>query len=320
MRALVIGGGGFVGNYLVRHLLEEGDTVIATTNTGRESLDGCEAYDLDITDAQATAELIQKVCPEVVYHLAAIAFVPQAESDFPLALSVNVAGTSNVARACSMLGTCPGFLFVSSAEVYGQVQASELPIREDNVLRPANNYSLSKRMAELVVDRYDRQGHIRSCVVRPFNHIGPGQDSRFVASNFALQLARVAHGLTSPILEVGSLEARRDFSDVRDIVRAYRALAIKERGTFNLGSGKAVAIKDLLDALIEISGVKVEIRQDPARMRGPEVLELYGTNEKATAACGWRPSISFRESLKDVYQFWFDRIASEQLVAAKASS
>jgi GDP-4-dehydro-6-deoxy-D-mannose reductase len=315
MRALVIGAGGFVGQYLLQHLLDQGDTVVATTNTGVGSLRGCEAYDLDITDAQATTELIRKTRPEVVYHLAAIAFVPQAESDFQSTLAVNVAGTANVARGCSLLGTKPAMLLVSSAEVYGHVKSSELPIREENTLRPANNYSLSKRMAELVVERYDRQGTIRSCIARPFNHIGPGQDPRFVAANFALQLARVALGQASPVLEVGNLEARRDFSDVRDIVRAYRTLATSHTGIFNLGSGRAVSIKELLDTLIDISGVKVEIRQDENRMRGPEVPELFGSNDKATTLTGWTPTIPFRKSLEDVYRFWF-----EQLVAEKSSS
>ncbi len=316
MRALVIGGGGFVGNHLIQHLFEQGDTVLATTNTGRESVSGCEVFDLDITDGVATLDLIQRARPDVVYHLAAIAFVPQAESDFQLALAVNVGGTSNVVKGCVSLGTCPGLLFVSSAEVYGQVKPSEVPLREENPLRPSNNYSLSKRMAELVVERYDRQGKVRSCIARPFNHIGPGQDSRFVASNFALQLARVAHGLTSPTLQVGNLEARRDFSDVRDIVKAYRALGIKERGVFNLGSGRCVSIRELLDTLIKVSGVTVDIRPDPARMRGSEVPELYGLNERATEASGWRPTISLEQSLADVYQYWFDRVAADHRVGA----
>ena len=319
MRALVIGAGGFVGQYLLRHLLDQGDFVIATTNTGTGGLDGYEAYDLDITDAQATTDLILKIRPDVVYHLAAIAFVPQAESDFQGTLAVNVAGTAHVARGCSLLGTKPAMLLVSSAEVYGHVKPSELPVREENPLRPANNYSLSKRMAELVVERYDRQGAIRSCIARPFNHIGPGQDPRFVASNFALQLARVVLGLASPILEVGNLEARRDFSDVRDIVRAYRTLAVSQTGVFNLGSGRSFSIKELLDTLIDISGVKVEIRQDENRMRGPEVPDLFGSNDKASTLSSWNPTIPFRKSLEDVYRFWFDKLADEKTSATNAS-
>jgi GDP-4-dehydro-6-deoxy-D-mannose reductase len=309
MRSLVIGAGGFVGGYLVEHLREKGDEVIATTVASMPVRAPVETLNLDITDAVSVAEVIQKVKPDVVYHLAGIAFVPEAENNFERTLSVNVAGTANVARYAH-LNSSASLLFVSSAEVYGQVKPSELPVREDNPLRPANNYSLSKRMAELVVERYGRQG-LKHSIARPFNHIGPGQDARFVASNFALQLARVARGLTPPVLEVGNLEARRDFSDVRDIVRAYRSIAVGQTGVFNLGSGRSYSIQELLDTLIEISGCAVEIRQDPNRMRGPEVPELFGAIDHAANMCGWRPEIPLRRSLEDTFRYWYDSLGQK---------
>jgi len=307
MRSLVIGAGGFVGGHLVDHLLREGDEVIGTTMNGAPLAAQIAALSLDITDHVAVSEVLQRVKPDVVYHLAGIAFVPEAESDFSKTLLVNVAGTANVARQCQFLSSKPTLLFVSSAEVYGQVFPSELPITEENALRPANNYSLSKRMAELVVERYGRQG-LRYSIARPFNHIGPGQNPQFVASNFALQLARIARGLAAPVLEVGNLEAKRDFSDVRDIVRAYRRIASGSPGVFNLGSGRSTSIQELLDTLIEISGCKVEIRKDPSRMRGPEVPELFGPIDKVHRACGWKPEIPLRRSLEDTYQHWFDTL------------
>ena len=311
MRALVIGAGGFVGGYLVNHLRDCGDEVLGTTNSD-SPVEGCaESLALDITDGPAVGALLQRLRPDAVYHLAGIAFVPEAESNFEKALQVNVAGTANIARYCSLLETKPRLLFISSAEVYGHVQPHELPIREDNHLRPANNYSLSKRMAELVVDRYGRQIGLHYAIARPFNHIGPKQDPRFVASNFALQLARVARGLTPPVLEVGNLEARRDFSDVRDIVRAYRLIADGHQGVFNLGSGRAVSIQEMLNTLVDISGCKVEIRQDPARMRGPEVAELYGCIEHATKVCGWTPRIPLRSSLEDTYRYWYESLGTK---------
>ena len=309
MRALVIGAGGFVGRYLVDHLRECGDEVVGTTNLSSRDRADTPFFDLDITNGPEVGSLLQKVMPDVVYHLAGIAFVPEAESNFERTLQVNVAGTAHIARYCSLLDSKPGLLFVSSAEVYGHVQPSELPIREENPVRPANNYSLSKRMAELVVERYGRQGDLRHAIARPFNHIGPRQDPRFVASNFALQLARVARGLTPAVLEVGNLEARRDFSDVRDIVRGYRRIATAHQGVFNLGSGRSVSIQELLTTLIEISGCKVEIRQDPQRMRGPEVAELYGSIDSARQECGWSPEIPLRQSLEDTYRYWFDSLA-----------
>jgi len=311
MRALVIGAGGFVGRYLVDHLRQRGDEVVGTTNLSPRGEENEDFHALDITNGPEVGALLQRVLPDVVYHLAGIAFVPEAESNFDKTLQVNVAGTANVARHCSLLESKPALLFVSSAEVYGHVQPNELPIREGNALRPANNYSLSKRMAELVVERYGRQGGLGYAIARPFNHIGPRQDPRFVASNFALQLARVARGLTPPVLEVGNLEARRDFSDVRDIVRGYRQIATAHQGIFNLGSGRAVSIQELLNTLIDISGCAVEIRQDPQRMRGPEVPELYGSIEHAKQVCGWSPEISLRRSLEDTYRYWFDSLAGQ---------
>jgi GDP-4-dehydro-6-deoxy-D-mannose reductase len=311
MRSLVIGAGGFVGGHLVEHLCQKGDEVVATTIASMPVRAPVEVLSLDITDAVSVAEVMRKVQPDVVYHLAGIAFVPEAESNFERALTVNVSGTSHVARYCH-LNSKASLLFISSAEVYGQVTPSELPVTEHNALRPANNYSLSKRMAELVVERYGRQG-LNYAIARPFNHIGPGQDPRFVASNFALQLARVARGLTPPVLEVGNLEARRDFSDVRDIVRAYRMIATGHTGVFNLGSGRSCSIQEVLDTLIDISGCDVEIRQDPNRMRGPEVPELFGSIDRAADVCGWKPEIPLRRSLEDTYTFWYDSLGAESL-------
>lgn len=311
MRALVIGAAGFVGKYLVEHLLEQGDEVFAGTMKEPVPLLPSTTFPVDITDPVSTSELIQRARPDVVYHLAGISFVPEAEANFDKALLVNVGGTANVLRQAHLFSKQTRVLFVSSAEVYGQVQQSDLPIRESTPLRPANNYSLSKRMAELVAERYERQGALKCTVVRPFNHIGPGQDSRFVASSFAQQLARIALGKAPAVLRVGNLEARRDFSDVRDIVRAYRLLAQGDGGIFNLGSGVPRSIQSLLDTLISVSGLSVRVEQDPARMRGPEVPELFCSNDKAEAAVGWKPAIPFERSLQDIYRYWHEREAAE---------
>jgi len=308
MRALVIGAGGFVGRHLVSHLLEMGDDVVAASNTAAPAAHGVRPVSLDITDAPAVEGVLRDVRPEVVYHLAAIAFVPEAEADFSKTLSVNVTGTANIARSCRALGSVPALVFSSSSEVYGKVRPDELPVRETNEVRPANNYSLSKRMAELVIERYAREG-LRCAVARPFNHIGPGQDPRFVVSNFALQLAKISKGLAPPVMEVGNLEARRDFSDVRDIVRAYRLMAQRDGGMWNLGSGQSRSIRQMLDALIAISGCAVEVRQDPARMRGPEMADLYGCIEAASASLGWRPEIPIGVSLEDAYRHWYESLA-----------
>jgi GDP-4-dehydro-6-deoxy-D-mannose reductase len=304
MRALVVGAAGFVGQYLVRHLVDQGDEVVGSSVDGIVPGPLHGTAKLDITSADDCADLIRRVRPDVVYHLAGVSFVPEAEADFSKTLAVNVGGTANLVRQCHLLKMPLTFLFVSSAEVYGHVATEELPIREQQEVRPANNYSLSKRMAELVVERYARHGSFRSVIARPFNHIGAGQDPRFVVSNFARQLACIARGLVPPVMEVGNLEARRDFSDVRDVVRAYRMLATNGSGVYNLGSGVGRSIQSVLDALISIAGVKVEVRQDPGRMRGPEVVELRACTERVRRGCGWEPQVEFEDSLREIYQYW----------------
>jgi GDP-4-dehydro-6-deoxy-D-mannose reductase len=265
---------------------------------------------VDITAQSEVEAAIKAARPDVVYHLAGISFVPEAEDDFAKVLAVNVGGTSHIAHQCAALDQPVSLVFVSSAEVYGKVTPAQLPITEATPVHPANNYSLSKRMAELVVERYGRSGALRCSIVRPFNHIGPGQDKRFVTASFALQLALIAHGKARPVLRVGNLDARRDFSDVRDIVRGYRLIAGIGGGTYNIGSGASHSVQEVLDSLIKLSGLSVEIERDPTRMRPSEVPEVYGSYRSLNDASGWEPQYSLEQSLKDVYQYWYDQVAT----------
>lgn len=323
MRVLVTGACGFVGGYLLRHLVASGDQVTGTfLNDPPPSHPSwqlpVDRVTLDVTDANACTDLINRVRPEVVFHLAGIAFVPEAEENFDRVLKINVGATNNLARACHILQLKTGFVFISSAEVYGRITPKDLPISEQVTPNPANNYSLTKLMAEMVAHRYEQGGFVRSVIVRPFNHIGPGQDPRFVSSNFARQLAAISLGMAPPEIRVGNLEARRDFSDVRDIVRGYRMLAERGHGIYNLGSGKAVSVQELLDTLIEISGLKVQVTHDQARMRAAEVPEIYGSYAKAEAELGWRPQISLRESLSSIFEYWVRTLTEERSRVGKS--
>jgi GDP-4-dehydro-6-deoxy-D-mannose reductase len=316
MKALVTGAGGFVGQYLVEHLLECGDEVVgADLRAGSRQIDlgrgSFEFQELNVCDAEACGRIITEVKPEVIYHLAAVSFVPEAENNFDRALQANVAGTNNIARICYLLQLGTTIVYVSSAEVYGRVAPGDLPIDERVPLNPANNYSLSKAMAEMVLQRYAQFGYVRAVVMRPFNHIGPGQDSRFVVSNFAHQLAQIAKGQVAPVLRVGNLEAQRDFSDVRDIVKAYRLAALKGSGVYNLCSGQAVSIRSVLDRLIAASGLKVEIERDSSRMRVFELSVLYGSYEKARKELGWAPGVPLDQSLAEIYKSCLEQQRSE---------
>lgn len=314
MRALVTGANGFVGHHLVPHLLEQGDVVLGLglgvdlPNSQANQRANYNFKELNISDRNACTAVIGEFQPEVIYHLAGMAFVPSAEEDFERALLVNVAGTNNIVRSAHLLHKPTTVVFVSSAEVYGRIEPSELPIVESSHIRPANNYSLTKYMAELCLLRHAQLGFIKPLIIRPFNHTGAGQSKDFVVSNFAWQLARIKHGLSKPIIEVGNLDAKRDFSDVRDIVRGYRLAAIKGSGIYNLGSGEARSIQSILDQLISISGLDVKVRTDPSRIRKAEVSEIYGSYSKASLELAWKPEHSFADTARTVYQYWCEHI------------
>ena len=308
MRALITGACGFVGAYLAAHLQECRDEVLGTIAPQRQN----DSFPfrtavIDITDAENVARLFAEFRPQVVYHLAGISFVPDAEADFNQALRVNVGGVHNILRISHMQQSGIRVVLVSSGEVYGKVSLAQLPLTEETPLAPVNAYSLTKLMSEMVAARFERLGNVQTVIMRPFNHIGPCQGSRFVTSNFALPLARIARGVASPVIRVGNLEARRDFSDVRDVVKAYRLGAERGAGVYNLGSGRSVSIQTILDMLISISSLSVRIEADPARMRPSEVPEVYGSYARAERDLGWKPEIPLEQTLGDIYRYWFDQ-------------
>lgn len=309
MRIVVTGACGFVGGYLSRALLQEGHTVLGLVQTPpREGAPVPQRYSyqrVDIRDVAALKGVLGEFQPEVIYHLAGISFVPHAESDFSTALSVNVGGVENLIEAARGIHPHPKLVFASSAEVFGKIGGHELPITERSPARPANRYSLTKAMAELALERAHREFKLPVVIMRPFNHIGPGQTDNFVASTFARQLARIALGYSEPVVRVGNLDAKRDFSDVRDIIRAYQYAATKGDGLYVLGAGRSVRVGEILERLIKLSKVSVDVQFDPARMRPPEVLEVYGDCTKAAQDLGWTPEMTLEQTLKDIYEEWY---------------
>lgn len=291
MRALVTGAGGFVGKHLLAHLRA----------AGHEALES----HADVTDAQAVLAEFLSARPGVAFHLAAQAFVPESFGDPMRTYAVNVRGTANVlasVRALQSEGVRTRLLFTSSADVYGPHAPQEYPMEETTPAHPANPYAASKLAAEALVLGEVRAFGIDAIVTRAFNHIGPGQDARFAVASFAAQLAAAANG-GAALMHVGNLQAKRDFLDVRDVVAAYGALA--ERGSsgeiYNVCSGTAVSMREVLGELIRIAHVPIEVREDPQRMRATDVPLAYGSNRKLRDACGWSPAIPLRRSLQDVY-------------------
>ncbi|HEY5340023.1 MAG TPA: GDP-mannose 4,6-dehydratase [Candidatus Aquilonibacter sp.] len=302
MRALVTGATGFVGTYLVEALRNNGHEVLPCGGPQDET-----ALPVDITDAAAVRAAIDLARPDVVFHLAAMAFVPDALADPRAAYEINTLGTAVVARAIREYGneqnTSVRLVFTSSADVYGAQPPDAFPLREDRALAPANPYAASKAAAEMLLLGEAASFGLDAVIARSFNHIGPGQSDRFVVASFAAQLAAIAHG-GPPQLYVGNLDAKRDFLDVRDVVRAYMALAEHGRAgeVYNVCSGAARSIRDVLRELIIAAHVPVEVRDDPARMRPSDVPLFVGDASKLHQRTGWEPQIAFTASIRDIYR------------------
>jgi GDP-4-dehydro-6-deoxy-D-mannose reductase len=220
-------------------------------------------------------------------------------------LLVNVGGVHAVLGAAAALHKPPHVLVISSGEVYGGSGDNGNPIAEDTSTAPRNDYAVSKIMAEEVALLFARRNNLPVTIARPFNHTGPRQSEAFVVAAFAKQLASIVHGKQPSIIKVGNLGARRDFSDVRDVVRAYHLLLAKgATGTFNVASGSVVSIEDILRYLIEVTGVSVTIQPDPKRMRSAEVPLIVGSAEKLKEKTGWMPKFTLKETLADTLGWW----------------
>jgi GDP-4-dehydro-6-deoxy-D-mannose reductase len=301
VRVLVLGARGFVGRHLVGLLRERGHEVVPADREPHE-----DALPVDVADPLAVRAAFELARPEAVAHLAAQAFVPAALADPAGTFAVNAGGTLNVleaARAQAQGGAAARVLVVSSAEVYGAQPPGAYPLRETTAPRPANPYAASKLGAEALAQAYARAYGLEAVVTRAFNHIGPGQDERFAVAGFAAQIARAAAG-RGPLVEVGNLEAARDFLDVRDVCAAY-ALLLEGAGEpgelYNVASGSATTLEDVLRQLVQIARVPVEIREDPARMRPADVPLSTGDAAKLRAATGWAPRIPLAAALRAVY-------------------
>jgi GDP-4-dehydro-6-deoxy-D-mannose reductase len=288
-RALITGGGGFVGRHLDAHLALEGDEVISVDR------------ECDVTDLKAVRETLAASEPDVIYHLAALTHVGESWTHQSEFTRVNVLGTKNVLDAARTVVPDARVIFVSTAEVYGVVQEQDLPLAETFRTAPANPYSSSKLEAERFATEAHRTTGQRVVIARPFNHVGPGQATKFLVPALVSRLFEaVAKGRHT--IRVGDLSTRRDFSDVRDVVRAYRLLSLHGRRgeVYNVASGRDVAVVDIARLLRDEIAPDVELVVDEALLRPVEVPVMRANIDKIHDATGWEPKITLATSLRDV--------------------
>lgn len=324
-RIVVTGATGFVGGHLIQFLLKNTNAEIYPAKRRRsdmsviENKDRVQWVEMDVTDAHNVFSTIRSIRPTHIFHLAAQSFVPTSWKSPSETLMINAIGTVNVLEAVKSLELGTKIQIAGSSEEYGYARSGELPITEQNPLRPLSPYGVSKVSADLSGQQYHRSFGLHVVITRAFNHTGPGRGEVFVESNFSKQIAAIEQGIQEPVMWVGNLEAMRDFNDVRDIVRAYW-LAL-ERGTpgevYNICSGKALRIRELLDTLLNLSmTTHIEVKVDPKRMRPSDVLRLLGDSSKFRRETGWKPEIPLDKTWQDLLNHWRSYVKKDRLAYA----
>jgi GDP-4-dehydro-6-deoxy-D-mannose reductase len=319
MRALITGVGGFVGRHLLRHLQEEGDEVFGL---GREvdvlGVDLARICQADLCDRDTVERVLREVQPAAIYHLAAQSSPAESLADPWATLSNNLLAQMNLLEALLSAGLRSRVLVVGSSDEYGKVAPSDVPTDEDVPLRPNTPYAVSKVGQDMMGYQYFAQHHLPVIRVRPFNHTGPGHDPRFVIPSFARQLAEIEAGLREPVLRVGNLDVARDFTDARDMVRAYRLALIQgvPGEVYNLGRGRSLRIADTLEELIALCPVHVDKCVDPVLLRPSDIPRQEADTRKFTSLTGWRPRIAWHTTLADTLDYWREKVREERLCAS----
>lgn len=310
MKALIIGGAGFVGGYLIKELASDGYDVHATCLPSENIAGDCTAHTLDIMDKEAVSALLTEVSPDVIFHLAAQSSVALSWKKPQLTAEINVIGSINVLEAVREAEKKIRLILIGSGEEYGFIREGACPLPESEKLSPGNIYAATKACQGMLGEIYSRAYKMDIIMVRAFNHSGPAQLPMFVISDFCKQIAEIEKELRPPEMLVGNLSAMRDFTDVRDVVRAYRLIA--EKGvsgkTYNVGRGKAVKISYILETAVSMAKLPVEVKQDPARMRASDIPLIEPDVSLINADTGWRAEISMEQTVKDTLDYWRNNI------------
>jgi GDP-4-dehydro-6-deoxy-D-mannose reductase len=315
-RALITGISGFVGSHLAELLLSKGFEVYGLCRP-RSKMDHIESIirklhleDADLLDSHSLYATIARIKPDYIFHLAAQSFVPTSWVSPSVTLEVNIVGSANVFEAVKQVGIDPVIQIACSSEEYGLVYPNEIPIKETNPLRPQSPYAVSKVAMDYLGYQYSCSYNMRIIRTRGFNHTGPRRGETFVTSNFAKQIAMIEKGKQDPVIKVGNLEASRDWTDVRDMVRGY-LLAVEKCDpgeVYNICTGKSVVVNDMLNMLLNMAKTRVKIEKDPARIRPSDVPILTGDNTKFVKKTGWKPEIPFPKTMKDLLNYWREKV------------
>jgi len=317
LKALITGISGFVGSHLAEHLLEATDWEVAGTVFGpydniTDLGDRLELYPAELSRLEVMTFILDQALPDVIFHLAAQPLVSTSRRDPWGTLETNIRMQLNILEGVARVRPGCRVLVIGSSEEYGLVSPQDLPVDEDTPLRPLNPYALSKVAQDLMGLQYHLTHKLDVIRVRPFNHIGPRQQIGFVAPDFASQIAAIELGQQPPLMVVGNLAARRDFSDVRDVVCAYLALATQgEPGqVYNVGAGQSHSIQQMLDILLTLSKVPIEVKPDPSRMRPSDMPDIVCDATRLREATGWQTRISFEQSMEDILEYWRQKTAA----------
>jgi len=313
LNCFITGIEGFVGHHLAAHLAGAGDRVAGCfldQLTADDIKDTYQLFPADIVTGQGLAAALEQTRPECVFHLAAQSSAARSFKEPRQTFEANVIGTVNLLEAVRNLPARPRLVLVSSCEVYGPNPGPQ-PMDESQPYRPVSPYGSSKAAQELVALQYQLSYGLEVVVARPFPHLGPGQSEAFALPSFAKQIAEIEAGRREPVVMVGNLEPQRDFSDVRDVVRAYRLLAEKGQAgqAYNICSGKPIAMCRALEILLKNSKTVIDIRPDPERLRPSDVPLLWGDCRKLREATGWEPEHDVAHALADLLEHWRHRIA-----------
>lgn len=353
MKSLIIGAGGFVGPYLMRHLKRDLGHDVAVTkmrqekiaaegniddthtkmNAAEGDIDGYDIYDLNILNQSEIEELFHKVRPDYIFHLAAQSSVSESWKNPALTVDVNVKGAVNVLEALRRLDDKPRIVLVGSGEEYGQadyVKSKGIDkacgnnadcicevddicrnrIREDERLNPVNIYAATKACQNMLGSIYARAYGLEILMVRAFNHIGPNQAPLFAVADFCRQAALIEAGKKEPVIWVGNLKVKRDFTDVRDVVRAYAMVAAHGAAgeTYNVGSGRAVSLEEILRIILRMSETEISVVVDPKKLRPADLPVMEADPDRLQKATGWKPLIGLEQTIKETLDYWRVRV------------